>query len=405
MSQSNTETEIGLSTLVKAYKDPHGVYDRVRERDRIYFDPASRCWTVTDHAAARKILSDSRFCSDLSFGSPPPRQAARTSFVQAAIQKQIIFTDGEEHRRVQKVILRESAHKMQEMLPAIRRIAQRLLDAAKRKGELDLVKDFAVPYSMEVISLVVGVPFEDPRELEQLERWSTTYANVTSGYLMVRMQDIIQLGDYFRGLVATRKGTPSNDLIGAFLREKIFDDEEDLVINCMMAFAAGRVTTQKLLGDGIPALLPAWERWREAGSGNPGLPRRLAEELLRYVTPTRYLARTATEDVDLSEEFPGNHLIRRGEKVILFLEAANRDPQSFPEPHALLPERQPNPHIAFGYGPHRCPGASIARAEIQVALEVLLETFTELCPHPSVPPAWDPNPNLGGFTSYRCLCG
>ncbi|HLL45871.1 MAG TPA: cytochrome P450, partial [Longimicrobiaceae bacterium] len=144
---------------------------------------------------------------------------------------------------------------------------------------------------------------------------------------------------------------------------------------------------------------------REASRRNPGLVRRLTEEMLRLVTPTRYLARFATQDVDLSGDLPGSPVIRRGEKVILFLEACNRDPRTFPSPHQLTPERQPNPHVAFGFGPHRCPGAGIARLEIQAALEALLDTFAELRPDPSAPPTWDPNPNIGGFTSYRCLCG
>jgi cytochrome P450 len=67
--------------------------------------------------------------------------------------------------------------------------------------------------------------------------------------------------------------------------------------------------------------------------------------------------------------------------------------------------RQPNPHLAFGHGPHRCPGASIARAEIQIALETLLAAFETLRPNPSAPPTYDPNPNLGGFHSYPCLHG
>jgi cytochrome P450 len=132
--------------------------------------------------------------------------------------------------------------------------------------------------------------------------------------------------------------------------------------------------------------------------------RRLTEELLRLVTPTRYLARQATEDVDLSGELGPGHRIRRGEKVFLFLEAANRDPRRFVDPHVLQEERQPNPHVAFGHGPHRCPGASIARVEIQIALETMFSVFTELRPDPSAAPSWDPNPNLGGYDSYRCLC-
>lgn len=405
MLQSNSGPELGLSTLIKAYRDPHGLYDALRTRDGIHFDAANNCWLVTEYAGARKILGDSRFCSDMGLGSPgAPQQGGRTSFLQAAIHKQVIFTDGEQHRRVQQVILRETARRMQELLPSMRRTADRLLETAKSRGEFDLVKDFAVPFSLETISLVVGVPTGDSQLMDRLAQWSTTYADVTSGYLLVRMQEIVLLGDYFRELVASRRDTLSDDLIGAFIKDNVFDEEEALVVNCMAVFAAGRVTTQKLLGDGLPVLLPRWEDWREAGRRSPNFLRRLTEELLRTVTPTRYLARFATEDVDLSEEFPGDHVIRKGQKVLLFLEAANRDPQTFANPHCLSPERHPNPQIAFGFGPHRCPGAGIARLEIQVALEALLDTFAELRSHPSVPPTWDPNPNIGGFTSYSCLC-
>jgi cytochrome P450 len=405
MPHGNRGAEAGLSALIGAYKDPHGLYDAARERGGVAFDAASSSWIVTDLAGARKILGDPRFGSDPALGGTGAARPGRATFLQAAIKKQIIFTDGERHKRVQQVILRETARKMQEMLPSMRRMAYGLLEPARSRGAIDLVREFAVPYSLETISLVVGVPLGEPQRREQLASWSTTYADVTSGYLMVRMEEIVLLGEFFRGLVADRKGTPSDDLIGAFIKEGIFDDEEDLVVNCMMAFAAGRVTTQKLLADGLAVLLPAWGEWREASRRNPGLVRRLTEEMLRLVTPTRYLARFATQDVDLSGDLPGSPVIRRGEKVILFLEACNRDPRTFPSPHQLTPERQPNPHVAFGFGPHRCPGAGIARLEIQAALEALLDTFAELRPDPSAPPTWDPNPNIGGFTSYRCLCG
>ena len=96
--------------------------------------------------------------------------------------------------------------------------------------------------------------------------------------------------------------------------------------------------------------------------------------------------------------------IRRGERVVLMLEAANRDGDVFPAPHSLEADRQPNPHVTFGFGPHVCPGASIARIEIAIALQALLDTLREIRPHPSQPPAWDPNPNIGGYASYRCVC-
>jgi cytochrome P450 len=388
-----------------AYREPHPLYDRARARDGLSFDPAANCWLVTGHGAVRSILEDRRFTSDLRFaGGGRPRSARRT-FLQDVVEKQIIFSDGADHQSAQRVILQESSRKMQVLSGSIRELAVRLLEPARRGGELDLVNDFALPYALETVCRVFGIPVDDPGRLAELARWSSTVADLTSGYLDIRMQEVTTFADYFRELVAARGDAPADDLIGAFISAATFDDEEDLVINCMAAFAAGRVTTQKVIGDGVPLLFPEWGAWRERVAANPGMSRRLTEELLRIVTPTRYLARHAAEDVDLSDAYGPGHLIRTGQRVVLFLEAANRDPARFPDPHDLRWERQPNPHLAFGHGAHRCPGASIARLEVQVALETLLATFQTLRPDPSAPPAWDPNPNLGGYRSYPCLCG
>lgn len=393
---------ITLKGVVEGYTNPHVLYDALRERDRISYDPAGRCWLVTGHGALRKILSDERFVSDVALAAPQTRRSTPKSFVGVAVQKQIIFVDGPKQASVQKAVLVELARRGDSLLGPLRTAALALAERARDRREMDLVKDFAVPYSMEAIAIILGLPPLEPGEMERLERSSTIYADLTSGYLRMEMEEIVGLGEYIRAQVATRGGTPSDDLIGAFMRDGGLDDEEDVVIQCMMAFAAGRVTTQKLLGNGIPLLLPEWGAWRARVQENPSVTRRLTEELLRVVTPTRYVVRYATEDAAVGDEAT---TIRRGEKVVLFLEAANRDAQTFACPHDLEAERQPNPHVAFGFGAHRCPGASVARIEIQTALQALLETLSELRPHPTVPPVWDPNPNLGGYASYRCLCG
>lgn len=394
----------GMAALLGAYQAPHPLYDQARARDGVAFDPRGNCWLVTDHRAVRAILDDRRFTSDLRFAGGGRPRPARRSFVQDAVEKQIIFSDGADHHGAQRVILQEASRKMQELSGWIRELANGLLQPLKPRGELDLVTDFALPYALQTVCRVFSIPSDDRGRLAELARWSDAQADLTSGYLNVRIQDIALFGDFFREMVAARRASPSDDLVSAFLQAGTFEDDEHLVINCMGAFAAGRVTTQKLIGDGVPMLFPQWSAWRETVAANPGASRRLAEELLRMVTPTRYLGRHAIEDVDLSDEWGPGHRIRAGQRVILFLEAANRDPARFPDPHELRSERQPNPHLAFGHGPHRCPGASIARAEIQIALETLLATFETLGPHPSAPPVWDPNPNLGGHRSYPCLC-
>jgi pimeloyl-[acyl-carrier protein] synthase len=393
---------ITLHGLVEGYTDPHELYDALRERERVSYDAAGRCWLVTGHAAVRTLLSDARFVSDVSLAVSQTRRSPRRSFVADAIQKQVIFTDGPRQARVQRAVLVELSRRSESLVAPLRSAALALAERARERREVDVVKDFAVPFSMEAISMILGLPVADPAQVERLERWSTTFADLTSGYLRMETDEIVHLGEYFRAQVAARGGAPSDDLIGAFLRDGGLEDEEEVVIQCMMAFAAGRVTTQKLLGSGIPLLLPEWAAWRASVGANPASTRRLTEELLRVVTPTRYVVRYAAADAVLDQG--AGPTIRRGEKVVLFLQAANRDPEVFASPHALDPGRQPNPHVSFGHGAHRCPGASVARIEIQAALQALLETLVELRPHPSAPPTWDPNPNIGGYASYRCLC-
>jgi cytochrome P450 len=395
---------ITLQRLAEAYRDPHRLYDALRERSQVSFDAAARCWVVTGQEPVRKILADGRFVSDVALAIPDVRRSPRRTFASDAIQKQIIFVDGAKQARVQRSVLTELARRSDVLVPPLQACAAALAERARARGDFDLVGDFAVPFTLEAISLILGTPVGTAEEMVRLERWSTSYANITSGYLHAKMEDVVQLGEFLRAQVAARGGTPSDDLIGGLMRDGGLDDEDDLVIQCMGVFAAGRVTTQKLLADGIPLLIPEWSAWREMVRTTPSAVRRLIEELLRLVTPTRYVVRYAAEDVDMADDAAAGIRIRRGERVVLILEAANRDVDVFPAPHALQADRQPNPHVTFGFGPHRCPGASIARIEIAIALQALLETLAEIRPHPSQLPAWDPNPNIGGYASYRCLC-
>lgn len=385
--------------LLEGYQDPHPLYDTLREQSEVSYDATARCWVVTGQSPARTVLSDSRFVSEMALAVPVVRRSARRTFAADAIQKQIIFVDGPRQARVQRTVLTEVAQRAASLTPPLETYAAALAERARARGEFDLVGDFAVPFTLAAVSLILGIPAGTPDEMERLERWSTSYANITSGYLYAKMEDVVQLGEFLRAQVAARGGAPSDDLIGAFLRDGGLDDEEDVVIQCMGVFAAGRVTTQKLLADGIPLLIPEWDAWRTLVRTTPSAVRRLVEELLRLVTPTRYVVRYAREDVEL-DGLP----VRHGDKVVVVLEAANRDASAFPSPHDLRADRQPNPHVAFGFGPHRCPGASIARVEIAIALQTLLGTLRELRQDERHPPAWDPNPNLGGYLSYRCLC-
>lgn len=414
-----SEPTFSFSALVRAYRDPHPLYRALRAHDCIFYDPGSQVWLVTGHAAVSAILTDQRFSSDVRFdGAAPgpaqsqsqsqsPEQLQETAFRRAAIEKGIIFSDGEAHRRVQNVVLRVLGKMGKEAAAGITEIVQQLLLRIQNNAEarFDLVTDFAGPLSLLVVAQLLGLPLDDEAQLLRLAGWSDAHGDAVSGYLRVDLRDINRLGEHFRALLREKRrhagGPQADDLFTAFLKEDdMFADDEELIINCMMIFGAGRVTTRKVLGNGLPLLFPQWPRWQQAQREDPTFSKRAAEELLRLVTPTRYLMRRAVEDVELSAQFPGDHLIYEGEKLILFLEAANRDPEVFAQPDLFDPDRPQNRHTAFGFGPHYCPGAKLARLEIQIALELLLESLAAPSAELTEPPRWNPNPNLGGYMSF-----
>jgi len=366
---SRIHKDYNLSALRRHYTDPQRLYNELRAHDSIYFDATSRCWLVTGYAAMVAILHDPRFTSQP--GNSPASHTSMNS-LQRSIGKQFLFLDGEAHKRAQEVVLKPLAQMVKGMPDDIRAFVRSTVESLQGKEEIDVVKDFASPVSLLVIAHILGIPLDDYEQLVQLEQWSDTFGDITSGYFRGDMQNIVRMENYFRQLVAAKRKAPADDLLSAFIEaQHVFPDEDDLVANCMMVFGAGRITSKKLLGNGIPILLEQWPQLQEDFHRQPGFAKLLAEELFRWVTPTRCLIRQAREDIDLSPQFPGNHYIRCGEKVLLFLEAANYDPACFVQPEQFQPQRRPNKHIAFGQGPHQCPGAALARVEVQIALETL----------------------------------
>lgn len=392
-----TTNKLNLLALRRQYTNPHQLYDRLRDRDSLYFDETGQCWLATGHKVVTSILDDPRFLS--SSGSA----TGSASYQFAPVNRQLLFMDGEKHRSAQDVVLRPLAQMVKTMPPFIKTIVQDALVAVQQTGEMEAVSQFASPISLFTIAHVLGMPVEDSDMLRQLEQWSDTFGDITSGYFRSDVLDVQKLEDYFRKLIAQKRRNPDDSLISALIAaHDIFPEEDDLVANCMMVFAAGRITTKKLLGNGITLLMQNWEQHKVDFQADPRFVKPLGEELLRMISPTRYLIREAGEDVLLPVPTFGEHVIRRGQRILLFLEAADYDPAVFAQPGVLDPHRRPNKHIAFGFGPHQCPGATLARVEVQLALEGLF-TFSSLRSKPDTNPAWNPNPNLGGFVSNSVI--
>lgn len=175
------------------------------------------------------------------------------------------------------------------------------------------------------------------------------------------------LVEFFSGEIAARKAEPDEGLISSMLGTELADDE--VLMWCCILLAAGIETTGNLIGGGMDLLLRHPEQmWRLCEDRS--LVRQAVSEMLRVITPGRYIRRTATADTEL-----GGHTIAAGDAVVMNFTVANHDPAMFDDPLRFDIDRDPNEALAFSYGPHRCIGMPVARLESVIAFEELLARY------------------------------
>jgi cytochrome P450 len=259
-------------------------------------------------------------------------------------------------------------------------IVQRLLDAQRGKASFDLVREFAYPLPVLVICELLGVPDQDR---DRFGAWSAALGqgldNLSMGdpeVLKRGNEAAAGLTDYFRELVRTRRGGAHDDILHALIAAEEQGDrlsEDELLATCVLIFFAGHETTVNLIGNGTLALLrnPAeLARLRAM----PALMPNAVEELLRYDSPVQRTGRSVTEHVEVN-----GYAFHPGQRVNLFVGAANRDPAQFADPDRLdITRANASQHLSFAAGIHYCVGAPLARLEAQLALDALLRFAPDL---------------------------
>jgi len=229
-----------------------------------------------------------------------------------------------------------------------------------------------------VISEYLGVPIEDR---EQVKEWS----DETSRIFFIRANEpdrrersqkgLEKLLAYFEPLIDARRRQPRDDLVSALVQAEERGDllsHEELLATCTVLLFAGHETTTNLLANGLLAFMQSRHQW-ELLRQQPALVRSAVEELLRFDGPVKATFRVARKDTELRGK-----TIRAGDRMLLILAAANRDPDKYADPDRLEITRSPNPHVAFGQGIHVCLGAPMARLEAQEAFLALPQRFPEL---------------------------
>jgi hypothetical protein len=338
--------------------DPHPVYRALRDREPLHRSEERGLWVLSRHADVRAAILDPATYSS-AHGVVP------SGFVPE--KPILISSDAPYHTRLRKAVQRAlTPRRVAELEPRIRGFARRLLAALPAGEEVDLVAGYTQPLPMFVMSELLGVPMEDR---PTFRRWANAVVHTDQGSSAAIETAQRELYAYFARVVAERRARPRPDLIGILLSPTEEGDalsEDEILGFCFLLLLAGIETTTAALGNAA-AILDRERDERARLAADPSRIPGAIEEVLRYDSPVQGLTRTLARDVELH-----GRRLRRGERVHLLFAAANRDERSFAEPERFDAGRDPNPHLAFGFGVHFCLGASLARLELRIGLEELL---------------------------------
>jgi len=320
----------------------------------------------------------------------------------APMTNTMLSSDPPDHTRLRSLVQRAFTPRTVERLrPHIEEIANRLIDHMGAHRQADFVAEFAFPLPATVIAELLGVPAQDRNKFRHWSQQMILGLDMTQPGRVRAAAGVavVQLLKYFRDLVAARRGHPADDLITALIAAEDAHDRlsaDELLGTCQLLLVAGHETTTNLIGAGLLRLITHPEALEQLRS-TPSLLPSAVEELLRFESPVQRVPRATMEDIEIS-----NVRIGRGQRVIVGVGAANRDPTVFAEPNRLDLRRQPNPHLAFGQGIHFCLGASLARLEAQIAFGCALRRLTAI--QLAGPPVWSSNKVIRGLRSLSIRC-
>jgi cytochrome P450 len=334
-------------------------------------------WLITRFDEQRAVLADQRFSADATKEGYPHQAAATAERVKSPNGfRTFVVMDDPEHDQHRKMLTRNFMIKRVEgMRPRVRQIVDELIDdmlAGPRP--VDLVSAFALPVPSLVICELLGVPYADHDFFQACSKKMISRDTPSD----VAMAATDELRSYLRDLVVEKQKTPTDDLIGRLIAEKLPTGEltvAQIADMGLLMLVAGHETTANMIGLGTLALLRHPEQLAELrDTGDPKLVENAVEELLRYLSIAHSgRRRVATEDIEV-----GGQVIRAGEGVILATETANRDDTAFPDPDRLDLHRPARHHLAFGYGVHQCLGQPLARMELQVVYGTLYRRIPTL---------------------------
>jgi cytochrome P450 family 142 subfamily A polypeptide 1 len=267
--------------------------------------------------------------------------------------------------------------RVMDKVPSIERLCDTLIDAVCERGECDFVRDIAAPLPMAVIGDMLGVL---PEERDMLLQWSDDLVCGLSSHVdeltVQKLMDTFAAYTAFTmDVIAKRRAEPTDDLFSVLVHAEVEGSrmaDDEIVMETLLILIGGDETTRHTLSGGTEQLLRHRDQWESLRADHEKLPGAI-EETLRWTSPVKNMCRTLTADT----EFHGTEL-KQGEKLMLMFEAANFDEEVFGDPENFRIDRNPNSHLAFGFGTHFCLGNQLARLELRLMLTKVLQRLPDL---------------------------
>lgn len=361
---------------------PHEQFRWLRENDPVHWhaDPNEGVpgfWAITRH---EDVVRASRRPDLLSSQTRTAMFEEFTDDDIALYGQIMLFQDPPDHTKLRSMVNKGFTPRMIGRLEQhIRDICNKLIDEAAALGECDFVEHFAAPLPLYTICELLGAPLD---QRQQIFHWSNQLVAFNDPEFIGDRSESQMYAAEFAGwageLARERASTPRDDIVTKLLTpdengERISEDQFAMFV--IMLSIAGNETTRTATAGGMQAFFERPELWQRLREDRSLLPTAV-EEIVRWVSPINQFRRTATADVEM-----GGKTIKAGDKVVLFYSSANMDETVFDDPFTFDIARDPNPHIGFGGGgPHFCLGTHLARMNLKVVFDTILDRMPDIRP-------------------------
>ncbi len=385
--------------------DPYAAYARILADAPAHRSPLG-AWVFARYADCHTVLRHPGTSMGSMFANDSEREMLlraqgmwedwEASMVPEFMDTVILTQDPPDHTRMRAVMAKVFTPRAVEALrPHIQQLVDDLL--ADVDGGFDVIADLAFPLPALVICEMLGISVEDR---DELKGWSSAAARLLDPLMdpqTFRDADhgLRMFTEYFTALIAERRRQPRDDLLTQLIEAETEDghtlSDGELTANATFLFGAGHETTQNLIGNGV-LLLARHPDQRQLLHDDPELARNAVEEFLRYEPPVQVTGRSITAPVAV-----GDVELEVGDRCVMLLAAANRDPARFEDPTRLDVTRPDVRPLSFGGGIHFCLGAQLARIEAEVAISTLLRRLPDLRLDDAENPQWRPTFVLRGL--------